>query len=224
MTRPAICLLLVLALAGCGSKHKAAPTTTAAPVDAAACNQLEGYIRLVSQVISSSVEAMTQSTHPKELAKRTGTTQRNLASAAGVLARLQLPATLDPPRRQLVHGLQPLLGRLRPREDLGRPRRPRHGRAAARRPAGARARHRADHEDRSQLRRLSAPRLRPLNERRIFRAELRGARARRRSTGPEGGEMKLASCVETAEMARRARRCRSAGSGRGDRQRSRGDG
>ena len=106
MIRPAICLLLVLALVGCGSKHKAAPATTAAPVDAAACNQLEGYIRLVSQVISTSVEVMTQSTHPKELAKRTGTTQKDLTSAAGVLARLQLPATLDPPRRQLVHGLQ----------------------------------------------------------------------------------------------------------------------
>src|SRR3954470_3781136 len=88
MRRKLACSLLaalaVLALAGCGGKSKAAPATTrAAPVDLAACNQLEGYIRLVSQVVSSSVEAMTQSTRPKELAPRTGATQRDLAGAAG---------------------------------------------------------------------------------------------------------------------------------------------
>jgi hypothetical protein len=99
--------LAALALAGCGGKTKAAPTTTrAAPVDAAACAQLEGYIRLVSQVVSSSVESMTQSTRPKELARRTGATQRNLAAAADALERLQLPPSLDQPRRQLVRGLR----------------------------------------------------------------------------------------------------------------------
>ena len=99
--------LAALALAGCGGKTKAAPTTTqAASVDAAACAQLEGYIRLVSQVVSTSVESMTQSTRPKELARRTGATQRNLAAAADALERLQLPPSLDQPRRQLVRGLR----------------------------------------------------------------------------------------------------------------------
>ena len=100
--------LAALALAGCGGKHTASPaaTTRAAPVDVASCNQVEGYIRLVSQVVSSSVEAMTQSTRPKELARRTGVTQRNLAAAADALERLRLPISLDQPRRQLVHGLR----------------------------------------------------------------------------------------------------------------------
>jgi hypothetical protein len=102
-----IAALAALALAGCGGKTKAAPTTTrAAPVDAAACTQLEGYVRLVSEIVSSSVEAMTQSTSPKELAPRTRATQRNLAAAADVLERLQLPLSLDQARRQLVRGLR----------------------------------------------------------------------------------------------------------------------
>ncbi len=102
-----VAALAALALAGCGGKTKAAPATIrAAPVDVAACTQLEGYIRLVSQVVSSSVEAMTQSTRPKELARRTRATQRNLAAAADVLERLQLPASLDQARRQLVRGLR----------------------------------------------------------------------------------------------------------------------
>jgi hypothetical protein len=110
-------LLAALALAGCGGKHQAATATTrAAPVDAAACNQVENYIRLVSQVVSSSVEAMTQSTHPKELAARTGATQRNLTAAADVLERLQLPVSLDQARRQLVRGLRLFAG------DFGRAR------------------------------------------------------------------------------------------------------
>ena len=99
--------LVVLALAGCGGKTKAAPSTThAAPVDAAACAQLEGYVRLVSQVISSSVEAMTQSTRPKQLAPRTRATQRNLSAAADVLDRAQLPVPSVQPTRQLARGLR----------------------------------------------------------------------------------------------------------------------
>ena len=168
MTRPAICLLLVLALAGCGGKHKAAPTTTAAPVDVAACNQLEGYIRLVSQVISSSVEAMTQSTHPKELAQRTGTTQRNLTTAADVLERLQLPAALDPPRRQLVRGpttsSRPTSAVPGSRSPAATSRRPRGSSSTGRRSRSSRGRPRRS----IALRRLSAPRLKSLNERRIF--------------------------------------------------------
>jgi len=106
VARPAICLMLVLALAGCGGKPKVSPTTTAAPVDAASCNHLEDYIRLVSQVISTSVEAMTQSAHPKQLAARTRATQQDLVTAANVIERLQLPPTLDQPRRRLVRGLR----------------------------------------------------------------------------------------------------------------------
>jgi hypothetical protein len=98
--------MLVLVLAGCGGTPKAAPTTTAAPVDAASCNQLEGYIRLVSQVISTSVEQMTQSAHPKQLAARTRVTQRNLGTAANVIQRLQLPLALEQPRTRLVRGLR----------------------------------------------------------------------------------------------------------------------
>jgi hypothetical protein len=107
MTRLACCLLLLVVVAGCRDKHTAAPTTTAAaPVDVASCNQLEGYIRLVSQVISGSVEAMTQSTHPKELALRTAATQRNLTSAANVIELLGLPPSLNAARRRLVRGLR----------------------------------------------------------------------------------------------------------------------
>jgi hypothetical protein len=106
MTRLACCLVFVAVVAGCGGKKQAAPTTTAAPVDVASCNQLEGYIRLVSQVVSGSVEAMTQSTHPKVLAQRTVATQRNLATAANVLEQLELPPSLDAARRKLVRGLR----------------------------------------------------------------------------------------------------------------------
>jgi hypothetical protein len=63
-------------------------------------------VRLVSQIVSGSVEAMTQSTRPKELAPRTRATQRNLATAANVLERAQLPVPLVQPTRQLVRGLR----------------------------------------------------------------------------------------------------------------------
>src|SRR5438876_2576853 len=113
---------LALALAGCGH-HAAAPVApppppapqpTAAPppptltsaADLAACSELETNIRIVSQLISNSVETMTQSLHPKELAKRTGETQRNLLYAASVLSQIDPPRSLVHARRQLVVGLQ----------------------------------------------------------------------------------------------------------------------
>jgi hypothetical protein len=113
---------LVVALAGCG--HRAAapvappppppapqppapppPPTLTSAADLAACNELETNIRIVSQLISNSVETMTQSLHPKELAKRTGETQRNLLYAASVLSQIDPPKSLRRAQRQLVAGL-----------------------------------------------------------------------------------------------------------------------
>src|SRR6266550_4721736 len=112
---------LAVALAGCG--HHAAvpvappppppappaappPPTLTSAADLAACSELETNIRIVSQLISNSVETMTQSLHPKELAKRTGETQRNLLYAASVLSQIDPPHSLVHARRQLVRGLQ----------------------------------------------------------------------------------------------------------------------
>jgi hypothetical protein len=113
MLRTAAHVLLVAAVAaalvGCGSKKSASPPTITrltSAVDVAACNHLETDIRLVSQLISSSVQAMTQSLHPKDLAKRTGETQRYLLLAASALSRLRTPASLVPAQHQLVDGLQ----------------------------------------------------------------------------------------------------------------------
>lgn len=107
MARPAACLLLlavVAALAGCGGSKQAATTTTARP--SAACARLQRDVALVSTVVSGSVEAMTQSVHPKELAQRAGEAQRNLLAAADALARLPLPTALAKSRRLLVQGLR----------------------------------------------------------------------------------------------------------------------
>jgi hypothetical protein len=108
MSRAAVVvLLLAVAAAGCGGKKHAAPAgTTTAATDPASCARLERNIALVSQLISGSVELMTQSVHPKQLAKRAGDTQRNLAYAADVLAREQVPASLEPAKRQFVAGLR----------------------------------------------------------------------------------------------------------------------
>ena len=127
MRRRALQLLaataLVVALAGCGH-HAAAPVAPPPPppapqppaapppptltsaADLAACNELETNIRIVSQLISNSVETMTQSLHPKELAKRTGETQRNLLYASSVLSQIDPPRSLVHARRQLVTGLR----------------------------------------------------------------------------------------------------------------------
>jgi hypothetical protein len=104
-------------LGGCGGKTSAPPTAaatttaSAAPTltsasDLAACNELERNIRIVSQLISGSVEMMTQSLHPKELAKRTGDTRRNLLVSASVLSLIGAPRSLVPSQKQLVAGLQ----------------------------------------------------------------------------------------------------------------------
>ena len=72
---------------------RAAKTTTAPPpftsvLDIAACDELETKIGIVSQLVSSSVEVMTQSVHPKQLAKRAGATRDNMLYAAHVLDQI----------------------------------------------------------------------------------------------------------------------------------------
>jgi hypothetical protein len=105
---------LALVLADCGGKSSAPTATTTAPPaptltsasDLAACNALETSIRVVSQIVSNSVEAMTQSLHPKQLAKRTGDTQKNLLYAANLVSRVVPPRSLVQARRQLIAGLR----------------------------------------------------------------------------------------------------------------------
>ena len=109
---------LVFALTGCGGKEATAPPppppTTTAPTqptltsaaDRAMCAELETKIRLVSQVVSGSVELMTQSLHPKELAQRSGEAQQNVLYAAGALELMRVPAPLSTARRNLVVGLR----------------------------------------------------------------------------------------------------------------------
>jgi hypothetical protein len=112
-------VLIALALAGCGGGKAAAPPTTAtsaaatpAPkpftsvLDIAACNELEAKIQIVSQLVSSSVEVMTQSVHPKELAKRAGDTRDNLLYAAHVLAQIVVPKSLVQAQQKLTAGLR----------------------------------------------------------------------------------------------------------------------
>lgn len=108
MSRAAVVLVLLAVVAtGCGGKKHAAPAdSTTAASDPAACAQLEHNVALVSQLISGSVELMTQSVHPKQLAKRAGDTRRNLAYAANVLAQEQVPPSLEPAKRQFVAGLR----------------------------------------------------------------------------------------------------------------------
>ena len=130
MRRPALAVLapvaVAAALAGCGgsggggttSAQASTPVTTAptatvpagptltAPDDVAACNELEANIRIVSQLIASSAEALTRSLHSQQLAKRTGDTRKNLLLAARVLSQIQPPASLEGARNRLVHGLR----------------------------------------------------------------------------------------------------------------------
>ena len=120
-------LLLAFAVTGCGgAKKAAAPTTTAAApattaatptvptftsvLDIAACDELQTKIRIVSQLVSASVEVMTQSVHPKQLAQRAGNTEKNLDYAATVLAQIVVPASLVQAQRNLVAGLRRFAG------------------------------------------------------------------------------------------------------------------
>ena len=95
------------------------------------CAELETKIRLVSQVVSGSVELMTQSLHPKELARRTGEAQQNVLYAAGALELMRVPASLTTARRNARRRAPQLRRRLRPCESVGRARRHRSRRAAA---------------------------------------------------------------------------------------------
>jgi hypothetical protein len=114
MRRPFVQAVVVLALAGCGGKETATPppATTTAPStltsasDRAMCAELETKIRLVSQVVSGSVELMTQSLHPRELARRTGEAHRNILYAAGALELMRVPSAVATARRNVVLGLK----------------------------------------------------------------------------------------------------------------------
>jgi hypothetical protein len=122
------CLLLSAGLlAGCGSKAASPPTTdTAAPPattqppvttyplgpvftsasDIAACAELEHTIQAVSQLVSTSTEAITQALHPAQLAKLTGQAQQSLVYSAKVIQIVDAPKALVGSQRQLVQGLR----------------------------------------------------------------------------------------------------------------------
>jgi hypothetical protein len=123
------CLLVLAGLgAGCGSKSAAPPTTTqaappattqppatttfpAGPVftsasDVAACAELERTIQNVSQLVSTSTEAITQALHPAQLAKLTGNAQQSLVYSAKVIEIVDAPKPLVGSQRQLVQGLR----------------------------------------------------------------------------------------------------------------------
>jgi hypothetical protein len=117
-------------LAGCGGKSSSPPpatdTATVAPPattqastqtfpsgpvftsasDVAACAQLERTIQNVSQLVSSSTEAMTQALHAPQLAKLTGNAQRSLVYAAKVIALVDAPKPLVRSQSQLISGLR----------------------------------------------------------------------------------------------------------------------
>ncbi|HEX7312225.1 MAG TPA: hypothetical protein VF232_13710 [Gaiellaceae bacterium] len=111
-------IALAAAFAGCAGKTttKPAPAMTTAPTvaaptltsdaDRATCQRLEATIRFVSQLVSTSVDSMTQSVHPKELAKRTGDAKKNLLYAASLLSLLAAPEPLVSAKYELVAGLR----------------------------------------------------------------------------------------------------------------------
>ena len=169
MRRSTATVLSVLAsrlrFAGCGGGKTAAPpapttapaTTTTAPppftsvLDIAACNELETKIGIVSQLVSSSVEVMTQSVHPKQLAKRAGATRDNMLYAAHVLDQIVVPKSLVRSQHELTAGLRQFAADFGRAQTLHSPQQPASGFAPARRPAGARQGDRRDEEDRPRL-------------------------------------------------------------------------
>lgn len=86
-----------------------APTLTSL-ADLATCNVLQRNIAYVSQVVSQSVDFITQSLHPKQLAQRTGVGRRNLLYAAGLIEHTAAPKPLRRAKAQLVVGLRRFAG------------------------------------------------------------------------------------------------------------------
>jgi hypothetical protein len=117
MARPGVrglsVLALAAALAGCGGKASAPPpaATTQGPpplsaTDRAACANLESTIRIVSRLVSGSVDLITESSSPKQLARRTREGERHLLYAARVLAAIPAPQPAAAAQRRLVAGLR----------------------------------------------------------------------------------------------------------------------
>jgi anion-transporting ArsA/GET3 family ATPase len=120
MRRPAtvICCALATAVlvAGCGGKKQAASSTTTStattksvPVTAAevaACKELGRNLQIVTTMTSNSVQLLTNSLHPKELAQNVQVTQQSLLYGAKVIGLLSLPSNLSHPRDQFVAGIR----------------------------------------------------------------------------------------------------------------------
>jgi hypothetical protein len=96
--------------AGCGgAKHTPTatpPATTTGLSTAAACSEAELDVRFISQLIGNTVEAMTNSLHPKQLARRTGVGRQSLLVAVRLMERFKAPPSLTHARTQLVDGLR----------------------------------------------------------------------------------------------------------------------
>jgi hypothetical protein len=120
---------IAAAVAGCGGKSSAPSTRSAATTtthavptltsdsDRQACAGLVTQLRLVSALVSGSVEVVTNSVHPAQLAARTGLARRNLLLSANDIAAVDVPQPLEPARGRLVRGLRRFAA------DFGRARR-----------------------------------------------------------------------------------------------------
>jgi hypothetical protein len=119
----AVMVAFAALLSGCGGGGKAsappaAGTTQGAPAVSApyraACTNLETTIGIVSRLVSGSVDLITESSRPSQLATRTGQGQQHFLLAARVLASIQAPQAAAPAQRRLVAGLRRFAA------DLGR--------------------------------------------------------------------------------------------------------